>query len=330
MVVKKVGPSFSGTESFSKWDEPTWVLAASRTNLRKWEPWRRHWWWHIFEMYSMHLSKPKYWILDVVIRLESESDKTVPQMMLKRPNTYCVGVKVYASKFEHHLLHTIKWKSIGEVPHISESLLLLQLLRSAEIILHFPRHWSVCSHPCVQLYWIAGLLYHSSPARVSPATEERFKPFGFPHLIVRVVLAEVVDVLDILVLDHLGSDPDEMNPGRQAPGGLRLLFNGDVKFHWTFPHLIGKICQWVGRQVLKRKKLCGEKINIDDQQRHSCTKTKNSHLCWSKRISGNIARIANAVPVSLYSRVTMWMLSSIGRNIITVSSVKSQGVLKMS
>ena len=59
-------------------------------------------------MYSVHLSKPKYGILDVVIRLEGESYKTVPQMMPKRPNTYRVSVKVYASKSEHHLPYCIK------------------------------------------------------------------------------------------------------------------------------------------------------------------------------------------------------------------------------
>ena len=41
----------------------------------------------------------------------------------------------------------------------------------------------------------------------------------------------------------------------------------------------------------------------------------------------NIARIANAVPVTLYSKITMWLLIllfSIVRNVISVSSVKSQ------
>ena len=100
MVVKKVGPNFCGTDSFSKRAEAKWNLAAWRTNLRKREPWRRHnWGWNIS---SIHLWKSKYGILDVLPR-EWESNKTVAQMMLKRPHAYCVRVKVYASKFEHHL-----------------------------------------------------------------------------------------------------------------------------------------------------------------------------------------------------------------------------------
>ena len=39
------------------------------------------------------------------------------------------------------------------------------------------------------------------------------------------MLAEVVDVLDVLVLDHLGANPDEMNSWRKAPGNLQLLFD---------------------------------------------------------------------------------------------------------
>ena len=42
------------------------------------------------------------------------------------------------------------------------------------------------------------------------------------------MVAEVVDVVDTLVLDHR-SDPDEVNPVGKAPRSLRLLFYG--KFH---------------------------------------------------------------------------------------------------
>ena len=39
------------------------------------------------------------------------------------------------------------------------------------------------------------------------------------------MLAEVVNVLDVLVLDHLGPNPDEMNSCRKAPRSLQLLFD---------------------------------------------------------------------------------------------------------
>ena len=47
---------------------------------------------------------------------------------------------------------------------------------------------------------------------------------------------------------------------------------------------------------------------------------------YYKRVVKNIARIVNAVPITLYSRVTMQLilLFSIVRNVSSVSSVKSQ------
>ena len=112
------------------------------------------------------------------------------------------------------------------------------------------------------------------------------KPFRFPHLIVRVVLTEVVDVLDVLVLDHLGPNPDEMNSCRKAPGNLRLLFDGgQLQLHWTFHHLVVEICQGARRQVFQRfnglrRHLGGEKVNGGEQERGSCIRKTSSHLGW--------------------------------------------------
>ena len=39
IVVKKGGPNFHGSFSFSNWADAKWALAASRTNLRKLDPW---------------------------------------------------------------------------------------------------------------------------------------------------------------------------------------------------------------------------------------------------------------------------------------------------
>ena len=47
------------------------------------------------------------------------------------------------------------------------------------------------------------------------------------HLIFWVVVAKVVDVVDILVPDQR-ANPDEMNPGGKAPRGLRLLVEGKL------------------------------------------------------------------------------------------------------
>ena len=47
------------------------------------------------------------------------------------------------------------------------------------------------------------------------------------HLIFWVVVAKVVDVVDILVPDQ-GTHPDEMNPGGKAPRSLPLLVGGKL------------------------------------------------------------------------------------------------------
>ena len=73
--------------------------------------------------------------------------------------------------------------------------------------------------------------------------------------------------------------------------------------------------QHAGSMTSVRIKLVGKKFS----------KHKNSYICAF--LIQNIARIANAVPVTLHSRVTMYLLIllfSIVRNVISVSSVKSQ------
>ena len=127
-----------------------------------------------------------------------------------------------------------------------------------------------------------------SSQRITCERRVLFKTLKLPHLIIWVVLAEVVDVLDILVLDHRGANPDEMNSCRKAPRSLRLLFDRDLQLDWTSHHLIVEICQWTWRQVCHRKRLfcefrchmCGEKINWDEQERGGCTGNKSSHLGW--------------------------------------------------
>ena len=54
--------------------------------------------------------------------------------------------------------------------------------------------------------------------------------FRMCHLVVWVVVAKVVDVVDILVPDQ-GANPDEMNPGWKAPRSLRLLVDWDLHLH---------------------------------------------------------------------------------------------------
>ena len=50
------------------------------------------------------------------------------------------------------------------------------------------------------------------------------------HLVVWVVVAKVVDVVDILVPDQ-GANPDEMSPGWEAPRSLCLLVDWDLHLH---------------------------------------------------------------------------------------------------
>ena len=45
IVVKKGGPNFHGSFSFSNWADAKWALAASRTNLRKLDPWTTSFTW---------------------------------------------------------------------------------------------------------------------------------------------------------------------------------------------------------------------------------------------------------------------------------------------
>ena len=52
--------------------------------------------------------------------------------------------------------------------------------------------------------------------------------WGKDHLILRVVVAKVVDVVYIVIPDER-ANPDEMDPGREAPRSFRLFVDG--KFH---------------------------------------------------------------------------------------------------
>ena len=129
------------------------------------------------------------------------------------------------------------------------------------------------------------------------------KPFRFPHLIVRVVLTEVVDVRDVLVLDHVGPNPDEMNSCRKTPGSLLHLFDrGQLQLNWTFHHLVVEICQRARRQGCQRKRwfsefrrhLGGEKfrrhLGGDNFRRHLGGEKIRRHLGGGEKINWGESR----------------------------------------
>ena len=54
-----------------------------------------------------YLWKAKYAALDVIIRRETKSHKTLPQTTSQRLNTHSVSVKVDPSKLENYLEHNL-------------------------------------------------------------------------------------------------------------------------------------------------------------------------------------------------------------------------------
>ena len=216
---------------------------------------------------------------------------------MERTNAYRVGVKVDASVLENHLKRvtddrrsTKKGNPLRNTSYLRRSALITTLVICRNIV--------SLSEELIKVFtslistWLESWLVVSflSSQSITCKKGGPNKHLQYHHLIVRVVLAEVVDVLDVLVPDHPGPDPDEMDPGRKAPRSLRFLVDHrKIQLHRTSHQIIVQISQWGRWQFFQRKRwlrdfwrhMRRQKVDRDQQKKPSSTRNKSFHLSCS-------------------------------------------------